>query len=245
MTETLAQPSFAELGATTAPMTRVDCPAPDFGTYSLPAITAPPTPPSQAAILLSDQGDTPNGNASRLLIGLTGIALLGPITPSALFLANKHLESAISVGSWLSWCGLQMLSYAAVAALALTVALPGLWILLGIFDIQLNLHRVLNAVSRAYLRAGLFCLGFVPCILLYCTTGADQTLMMFSGTSCYFVAGALGLWSLAIELRREVQVRKGIGTLLLLGWLGLSMLLGAYLFVKSQIWLFALEGVNL
>lgn len=245
MTETVAQPSFAELGATTAPMTRVDCPPPDLGTYSLPTFAAPPSPPSRAAILLSDKGDTPNGNASRLLIGLTGIALLGPITPSALYLANKHLDSAIGVVAWLSWCGLQMLSYAAVAALALTVALPGLWILLGLFDIQLNLNRVLNAVSRAYLRAGLFCLGFVPCILLYCTTGADESLMMFSGTSCYFVAGALGLWSLALELKRELQTHKGIGTLLLLGWLGLSMLLGAYLFVKSQVWLFALEGAHL
>jgi hypothetical protein len=203
-----------------------------------------PATPSRAARLLSTDGDTPSGNASRLLVGLGGIAMLGLISPSAIALA-RGAGAEIGVLRWLAQCGLQMSEFAVVAALALTMSLPGLWILLGLFDVRLELHTLLNGVCRAYMRAGLFCLGFVPCILLYATTGADLDMTMLSALACYLAAGAVGLQSLTVDLGRALPARRALGKLVILGWLVLSTVLGCNLFLKMHIWLVIFEGGSL
>jgi hypothetical protein len=199
--------------------------------------------PSRAALLLSAEGDSARGNGSRLLIGLGGISFLGLITPSASALSSAS-QVELGLVQWLTWCGLQMSSFAAVGALTLTMALPGLLILLSLFQIQLGLTQVFNAVARAYLRAGLFCLGFVPCLLLYATTGGQLELTFGSGILCYFAAGTLGLWTLALELKRLVDRRLLVGNVFVLGWFLLSALLGTYLFAKMQDSILQLEFIG-
>lgn len=51
------------------------------------------------------------------------------------------------------------------AAMTLTFSSPGLWLLLSVFDEQLQ--AVAKAVARTYLRGGLLCFGFTPTLLLY------------------------------------------------------------------------------
>jgi hypothetical protein len=186
-----------------------------------------PAPTSKAAELLSPLSNNASDDMMRLLAGVLGLALLG--VPATLVQFFERNEKAFR-----PWVSLQSVTLPITAATTLTLSLPGLWILLSVFNEQLEPRAVVNAVARTYLRGGLLCLGFTPTLLLFAASGGSSDGVLVSSTFTYFFAGTIALVSLARDLGAMLRQRTPLTLGILLGWALFTMVLGLYLFVRMQ-----------
>lgn len=184
--------------------------------------------------LLSEKSDNRAGNTTRVALGLVGLAALGVVPPGVLLVSNGDLYQ--SNASWPLTFVLQLFSLPGAAALTLTLSLPGLLILLNLFNEELPVKRMLNAVARAYFRMGLLTLGAAPALLFFACTGATTMWVTVGATLSYFAAGGVALALLLHDFYQALTFKKGISGLLVLAWACFSSLLGLYLFVRMNPW---------
>jgi hypothetical protein len=184
--------------------------------------------------LLGPQGDDRAGNAARLSWGVLGLSLFGLLPSLALCLVNQWPESSSPI-DWLLLFILDALSLPAAALLTLTLALPGLAILLGVFDLDPSPRVLLNAASRAFYRMGFLALGATPTLTLYALTGASSRWIHLGTSLAYVAIGAVSLLALLRQLFEALPLRRGFGGPLVLGWACFVGLFGLHLFQRLNI----------
>lgn len=211
---------------------------PEISQATPPApLTTSPNPPlsaSNAALparLLSPAGDHRQGNLQRLGLGCLGLATLAALPDAARSVASPHGTEAGLVEGGLAFA-LDLVTLPVAAVLTLTFALPGLLILLGMFDQPLAPARLFQAVARAFYRAGLLGLGATPALVLFALTGASSGLVGVGVALTYLGAGLLSLAALLGELLGSVEKQRGMAPLVVLGWAAFVGLFGLHLFVR-------------
>jgi hypothetical protein len=195
--------------------------------------TATPGQPLPAQ-LLTRVGDSPHGNVSRLALGFAGLSALALLPDSARLWVSpgRHELGVADFGLVLA---LDAISLPIAAVLTLTFALPGLLILLGVFDQPLAPTELFQTVSRAYYRVGLLALGATPTLLLFALTGASHGLVSVGVSLVYLGAGVLSLSVLLHDVLGSLSRRKGLAPLVVLGWAGFVALFGLHLFTRLNV----------
>jgi hypothetical protein len=96
-------------------------------------------------------------------------------------------------------------------------------------------QRMANAVSRAYCRLGLLCLGMTPALLLYAFTGLRAGWVEFGVALCYFACGMLSLLGLHHELASALPQPRMKGRLVLAAWFAFVAVFGLHLFLRLDV----------
>jgi hypothetical protein len=165
-----------------------------LGDVAEPSAKSPPPAPPRAdappacatAELLADAPDFSAAREARRFatgLGLAaayGLALGARSGGRALFVHAAVVPSAL----------------VAVAALGV----PALYIALGLVDAPIDHAHVVTASARAAARTGLVLAGLAPAAALFVVTSAEPGAAALAATAGLFVAGAIGLRSLRLEI---------------------------------------------
>jgi hypothetical protein len=168
-----------------------------------------------APLLAADRGGAELG-ARRLAFGALGVACLQAAHTSLLPSLTLSERLWVPVG----------LDFAAATSLVLNV--PGALILLTSLGAAPSWQKAYEGLGRAFFLGGLVCAGFAPLVALFAWTGAGEGPLTGLALLVYAASGVMALTRLTQELSSARQARTVGGLLVLLGFWGFSLFVGAY-----------------